>query len=91
MARATGCMPGEETQVHDLLKDILGFTGGILEPEVAAMAVRFLLACAEGAGRPPSDPACSWTTTRCTPAPPSTWRTCWPATPSPWLPTPPPW
>ncbi len=40
-------LPGEETQVHDLLKDILGFTGGILEPEVAAMAVRFLLASPE--------------------------------------------
>ena len=38
-------IPGEEADVHALLKDVLRFTGGILEPEAAAMAVRFLLAC----------------------------------------------
>lgn len=38
-------IPGEEADVHALLKDVLHFTGGILEPEAAAMAVRFLLAC----------------------------------------------
>ena len=37
-------IPGEEADVHALLKDALRFTGGILEPEAAAMAVRFLLA-----------------------------------------------
>lgn len=37
-------IPGEEADVHALLKDVLRFTGGILEPEAAAMAVRFLLA-----------------------------------------------
>lgn len=37
-------IPGEEADVHALLKDTLRFTGGILEPEAAAMAVRFLLA-----------------------------------------------
>lgn len=40
-------IPGEEADVHALLKDVLRFTGGILEPEAAAMAVRFLLACPE--------------------------------------------
>ncbi len=40
-------LAGEETEVHSLLKDILDFTGGILEPEVAAMAVRYLLASPE--------------------------------------------
>lgn len=40
-------MAGEEAQVHSLLKDILGLTGGILEPELAAMAVRYLLASPE--------------------------------------------
>lgn len=39
----------------------------------------------------PSGPTCSWTTTRCSPAPPNMWRTCWPATPSPWPPIPRPW
>lgn len=38
-------IPGEEADVHALLKDVLRFTGGILEPEAAAMAVRFLFAC----------------------------------------------
>ena len=38
-------IPGEEADTHALLKDVLRFTGGILEPEAAAMAVRFLLAC----------------------------------------------
>lgn len=37
-------IPGEEADTHALLKDVLRFTGGILEPEAAAMAVRFLLA-----------------------------------------------
>lgn len=37
-------IPGEEADVHALLKDVLHFTGGILEPEASAMAVRFLLA-----------------------------------------------
>ena len=37
-------IPGEEADVHALLKDALRFTGGILKPEAAAMAVRFLLA-----------------------------------------------
>ena len=32
---------GEEADTHALLKDILRFTGGILEPEASAMAVRF--------------------------------------------------
>lgn len=40
-------IPGEEADVHALLKDVLHFTGGILEPEASAMAVRFLLACPE--------------------------------------------
>ena len=40
-------IPGEEADTHALLKDVLRFTGGILEPEAAAMAVRFLLACPE--------------------------------------------
>ena len=40
-------VPGEEADVHALLKNVLHFTGGILEPEAAAMAVRFLLACPE--------------------------------------------
>lgn len=40
-------IPGEEADVHALLKDVLRFTGGILEPEAAAMAVRFLFACPE--------------------------------------------
>ena len=40
-------IPGEEADVHALLKDVLHFTGGILEPEAAALAVRFLLACPE--------------------------------------------
>lgn len=40
-------IPGEEADTHALLKDILRFTGGILEPEASAMAVRFLLACPE--------------------------------------------
>ena len=40
-------IPGEEADVHALLKDVLHFTGGILEPETSAMAVRFLLACPE--------------------------------------------
>lgn len=38
-------IPGEEADVHALLMDVLHFTGGILEPEAAALAVRFLLAC----------------------------------------------
>lgn len=38
-------IPGEEADTHALLKDVLHFTGGILEPEASAMAVRFLLAC----------------------------------------------
>lgn len=38
---------GEEADTHALLKDVLRFTGGILEPEASAMAVRFLLACPE--------------------------------------------
>lgn len=38
-------IPGEEADTHALLKDALRFTGGILEPEASAMAVRFLLAC----------------------------------------------
>lgn len=37
-------IPGEEADVHALLKAVLHFTGGILEPEASAMAVRFLLA-----------------------------------------------
>lgn len=37
-------IPGEEADTHALLKDVLRFTGGILEPEASAMAVRFLLA-----------------------------------------------
>lgn len=37
-------IPGEEADVHALLKDVLRFTGGILEPEASAMAARFLLA-----------------------------------------------
>ena len=37
-------IPGEEADVHALLKDVLHFTGGILEPEASAMAERFLLA-----------------------------------------------
>lgn len=37
-------IPGEEADTHALLKDVLHFTGGILEPEASAMAVRFLLA-----------------------------------------------
>lgn len=37
-------IPGEEADAHALLKDVLHFTGGILEPEASAMAVRFLLA-----------------------------------------------
>lgn len=37
-------IPGEEADVHALLKAALHFTGGILEPEASAMAVRFLLA-----------------------------------------------
>ncbi|MEI3548843.1 MAG: hypothetical protein V8Q09_11210 [Adlercreutzia sp.] len=49
-------LAGEETEVHSLLKDILDFTGGILEPEVAAMAVRYLLASPAGAGRRPAHP-----------------------------------
>lgn len=40
-------IPGEEADTHALLKDVLRFTGGILEPEASAMAVRFLLACPE--------------------------------------------
>ena len=40
-------IPGEEADVHALLKDVLHFTGGILEPEASAMAVRFLFACPE--------------------------------------------
>lgn len=36
-------IPGEEADVHALLKEVLAFTGGILEPEAAAMALRFLL------------------------------------------------
>lgn len=36
-------IPGEEADTHALLKDVLHFTGGILEPEASAMAVRFLL------------------------------------------------
>ena len=40
-------IPGEEADTYALLKDVLRFTGGILEPEAAAMAVRFLLACPE--------------------------------------------
>lgn len=40
-------IPGEEADVHALLEDVLHFTGGILEPEAAALAVRFLLACPE--------------------------------------------
>lgn len=40
-------IPGEEADTHALLKNVLHFTGGILEPEAAAMAVRFLLACPE--------------------------------------------
>lgn len=40
-------IPGEEADTHALLKGILRFTGGILEPEASAMAVRFLLACPE--------------------------------------------
>lgn len=40
-------IPGEEADVHALLKDVLRFTGGILEPEASAMAARFLLACPE--------------------------------------------
>ena len=31
-------IPGEEADTHALLKDILRFTGGILEPEASAMA-----------------------------------------------------
>lgn len=37
-------IPGEEADTHALLKAVLHFTGGILEPEASAMAVRFLLA-----------------------------------------------
>lgn len=37
-------IPGEEADVHALLKAVLDATGAVLEPEVAAMAVRFLLA-----------------------------------------------
>ena len=40
-------IPGEEADTHALLKDVLRFTGGILEPEASAMAVRFLPACPE--------------------------------------------
>lgn len=40
-------IPGEEADTHALLKDVLRFTGGILEPEASAMAVRFLLTCPE--------------------------------------------
>ena len=37
-------IPGEEADVHALLKAVLDATGAVLEPEAAAMAVRFLLA-----------------------------------------------
>lgn len=37
-------LAGEEAEVHGLLKGVLACTGGILEPELAAMALRFLLA-----------------------------------------------
>lgn len=37
-------IPGEEGDTHALLRAVLHFTGGILEPEASAMAVRFLLA-----------------------------------------------
>lgn len=48
-------IPGEEGDTHALLRAVLHFTGGILEPEASAMAVRFLLASPEalaGAQRP---------------------------------------
>lgn len=37
-------IPGEEGDTHALMRGVLHFTGGILEPEASAMAVRFLLA-----------------------------------------------
>lgn len=40
-------LAGEEADVHGLLKGILDFTGGILEPELSALAVRYLLADGE--------------------------------------------
>lgn len=48
-------IPGEETDTYALLKAVLRFTGGILETEASATAVRFLLASPEalaGAQRP---------------------------------------
>ena len=40
-------IPGEEAEVHTLLKEVLASTGGILEPELSAMALRFLLGSPE--------------------------------------------
>ena len=40
-------LAGEEADVHGLLKGILDFTGGILEPELSALAARYLLADGE--------------------------------------------
>lgn len=48
-------LAGEEAEVHALLKSVLASTGGILEPELSAMALRFLLGSPEalaGAQRP---------------------------------------
>lgn len=35
-------LPGEETEVHTLLKDALGFMRAVVEPEAANLAVRYL-------------------------------------------------
>ncbi|WP_282191663.1 UvrD-helicase domain-containing protein [Adlercreutzia caecimuris] len=40
-------LAGEEAEVHGLLKAVLASTGGILEPELSAMALRFLLGSPE--------------------------------------------
>lgn len=83
-------LAGEEADVHGLLKGILDFTGGILEPELSALAVRYLLADGEalaGAQRAHVLVDDYQMLSRA----PNMWRTCWPATPSPWPPIPRPW
>lgn len=49
-------LAGEEADVHGLLKGILDFTGGILEPELSALAVRYLLADGEALAGCPAGP-----------------------------------
>lgn len=83
-------LAGEEADVHGLLKGILDFTGGILEPELSALAVRYLLADGEalaGAQRAHVLVDDYQMLSRAS----NMWRTCWPATPSPWPPIPRPW